>query len=309
MKGRIICVGTFDGVHLGHKALLNELQEQGDRLGLQALVISFSPNPISILAPEQPRAFLNSSREKLSNLEALGFEVKLLSFDRALAKLTAEDFMLKLKEEYNAKAILMGYDHRFGREHEENLSFYQSIGEKLGIQVFRSKALNLDGLTISSSLIRELLRTTKLTEANKLLGYPYQITGTVQGGMHIGRTLGYPTANILLEDKDKLLPADGVYAVKVYLEEVCYDGMLYIGKRPTIDKGLARTIEVNIFDLTANLYAKEISLELQAYIRGEAKFASLNELKDQISKDEVAVRSMLRNQVRTLTADASGIGH
>ncbi len=293
-KGRIVCIGTFDGVHLGHKALLNEVQELGEKLSLAPLIITFSPNPISILAPDQARAFLNSTREKVENLEALGFEVILMSFDRALASLRAEAFMQRLKDEYSAEAILLGYDHRFGSEHSADLGFYQEIGKRLGLEVFRAKAFSLAGQTISSSLIRQQLKSANLEEANKLLGYPYKLRGEVQGGMHIGRTLGYPTANLSLEESDKLLPADGVYAVKIQLEGKEYGGMLYIGKRPTINKGLARTIEVNIFDLSANLYAKELSLFLLTYIRGEVKFNSLDELKAQIAKDEAAVRAILQ---------------
>lgn len=294
MKGRIVCIGTFDGVHLGHRALLDELRQQGQRLGLKPLLITFSPNPITILAPNQARAFLNSTREKVENLEGLGFEVLLLTFDRALASLTAEAFMQRLKEEHSAEAILLGYDHRFGREHSADLTFYQAIGKRLGLEVLRAKALSQEGVTLSSSLIRQQLKSAKIEEANKFLGYPYKLRGKVQGGMHIGRTLGYPTANLTLEDADKLLPADGVYAVKVHIGVEEYGGMLYIGKRPTIDKGLARTIEVNIFDLSADLYAKEISLDLLTYIRGEAKFNSLDELKAQIAQDETAVRTFLK---------------
>ncbi len=295
MTGRIVCIGTFDGVHQGHRALLDELRKEAEALALKPLVITFAPNPIKVLAPEVPRAFLSSTREKLSLLEALGFEVVLLTFDSKLAGLSTEAFMQKLKDEYNAKAILMGYDHRFGSERSADLSFYQTIGERLGIQVRRANAYRLDGQTASSTLIRNLLKTTNIQQANKLLAYPYRLTGAVQGGMHIGRTLGYPTANIHIEDEDKLLPADGVYAVKVQLMEQRHTGMLYIGKRPTIDKGLERTIEVNIFDMSADIYSKVLSLELFAYIRGEERFDSLKKLKEQIAKDEKAVRDFFAN--------------
>ncbi len=295
MTRRIVCVGTFDGVHQGHRALLEELRKEGEALGLKPLVITFSPNPVKVLAPEKPRAFLNSTREKIANLEALGFEVLLMTFDKTLAKLTTEAFMQKLKRDYNAEAILMGYDHRFGAERSADLGFYQKIGENLGIQVKRANAYRLDGETASSTFVRNLLRTKRIEQANKVLGYPYKLIGSVQGGMHIGRTLGYPTANIGLEDEDKILPADGVYAVKVLLKDKEHKGMLYIGKRPTIDRGLERTIEVNIFDMSADLYAEEISLELFRYIRGEERFDSLEELKEQIAKDEKAVRLFFAN--------------
>ncbi len=295
MTRRIVCVGTFDGVHQGHRALLEELRKEGEALGLKPLVITFSPNPVKVLAPEKPRAFLNSTREKIANLEALGFEVLLMTFDKELAKLTTEAFMQKLKKEHNARAILMGYDHCFGAERSADLSFYQKIGERLDIQVKRAKAYQLEGETASSTLIRNLLRTKRIEQANKLLDYPYKLIGSVQGGMHIGRTLGYPTANIKLDDEDKLLPADGVYAVKVLLKEKQHEGMLYIGKRPTIDKALERTIEVNIFDISADLYTEKIALELFSYIRGEERFDSLEKLKEQIAKDEQAVRLFFAN--------------
>lgn len=287
----IATIGTFDGVHLGHQHLINQLNNLGLRLGLEPVVFTFYPHPAQVLRPDAVPELLCSSREKEQLLLTYGHRVEALVFSRDLSNLTAEDFLLYMKEEYGVRALLVGYDHHFGRGAAETFADYQRLGHRHGIEVYSGdRYLRNDGLAVSSTLIRTALREGRVEDANSLLGYVYEITGSVMGGMRIGRSMGYPTANICPEDTAKLIPADGVYAVSVLLSDQVYYGMLYIGKRPTLDNGDYRTIEVNIFDLNADLYAKSLTLRLERYVRADQKFASLEELKVQIASDEATIR-------------------
>lgn len=293
-------IGTFDGVHLGHQALLGQLRESAQRQGLPAHVITFDPPPSIVLRPEIAPAQLSTALERVERLRTLGFEdIILLPFTRAVADLTAEEFMRLLRDKYGVQSLLVGYDHRFGKGANLDLDAYSSLGEQLGLHVCRAEALSALGAPISSSRIRQLLLSGGLEEANTLLGYEYTLSGRVVGGLQIGRSLGYPTANIAPDDPNKLIPHDGVYAVRIRLEPrlgttdssaTYHTGMLYIGNRPTIDKGLSRTIEVNIFDLSANLYAQRLRLEFVRYVRPDKRFDSLDDLQAQIAQDEQSIR-------------------
>lgn len=297
----IATIGTFDGLHLGHQALLDELRRTAIDLGMKPSVVTFDPVPSVVLAPEKTLPQITSTSERVALLRNLGFDnLILLSFNEHLVALSAEEFMLLLKEKYDVQALLLGYDHHFGKGAKLQFEDYRSIGEKLGLRVLQAKPLERHGVAVSSSRIRTYLLEGKVQEANELLGRPYTIAGQVVGGLQIGRSLGYPTANIKPNDIHKLIPADGVYAVRVWLDKCscgekrnCYDGMLYIGDRPTLGGGLARTIEVNIFDLSANLYAVGIKIEFIAYVRANQRFSSLEALQAQIARDEIAIREIL----------------
>lgn len=296
-------IGTFDGLHLGHQALLEELRHEASARGMRPAVVTFDPVPSAVLAPDKMPAQLYSTSERVALLRAMGFEtIILLNFQKALAQLSPLDFMQLLRDKYAVGGLLLGYDHHFGRREPGGATpDYVALGQTLGIEVLRSEALVLGGEVVSSSRVRHCLSMGKTREANELLGRLYSLSGQVVGGMQIGRSLGYPTANIKPEDPQKLIPADGVYAVHIWLDrcacgERCtrYDGMLYIGDRPTLGGGLARTIEVNIFDLSADLYAQRIRLEFVDYIRPNIRFASLEELTAQIARDEVQIRQVLK---------------
>lgn len=300
----IATIGTFDGLHIGHQALLRELRATANNLGMRPVVITFDPIPSAVLAPEKMLPQISNTSERVSLLRSFGFEtVILLSFNEHLAALTAEEFMLLLKEKYAVEALLLGYDHHFGKGAKLQFEDYEALGRQLGIRVLRAKPLERYGSAVSSSRIRSYLLEGRVREANELLGRVYSISGQVVGGLQIGRSLGYPTANIKPNDPHKLVPADGVYAVRVWLDrcscgEKCnrYDGMLYIGDRPTLGGGLARTIEVNIFDLSANLYALGIKIEFVDYIRGNQRFDSLEALQAQIARDEKTIRHILKSE-------------
>lgn len=300
----VATIGTFDGVHRGHLALLEQMTRVGERLGLSPAVITFEPTPVEVLRPDLPISLLSSPPERVERLRSLGYEqIILLPFTDKLAALTAEQFMALLRDKYGVRALVLGYDHRFGRDGLGTTSQYEAIGKRLGVHVERAEAYHEAGQAISSSRIRALLLGGDLAEANDLLGYAYPLSGRVVGGLQIGRSLGYPTANLALDDPHKLVPADGVYAVRIRLEPrlgiegsvaTYHTGMLYIGNRPTLEAGLARTIEVNIFDLSANLYAQRMRLELVHYIRGNERFESLEALQAQIARDEVMIRTLLQ---------------
>lgn len=296
---KIATIGTFDGVHTGHVALLEELKRLARKLALRPAVVTFDPMPVSVLRPESAPKSLMSVGERVAAVRSLGIsDIILLSFTPSLAQLSAEEFMLLLRDKYAVHALLIGYDHHFGKGAKLSFSEYVAIGERIGMQVFQASPLASSGSPVSSSRIREALLNCALGEANNLLGRAYSLSGQVVGGMQIGRSLGYPTANIKLDDPSLLVPADGVYAVRVQLDscscgnqKLMYTGMLSIGNRPTLSEGLARTIEVHIFDLNANLYAERLTLVFERYMRANRKFESLEELQKQIGRDEQEIRA------------------
>lgn len=302
----IATIGTFDGVHRGHHALLDELHRRASETGLTPAVVTFDPPPALVLHPDEAPRQLTTALERVERLRSLGLEhIILLSFTSELSRLSAEGFMRLLHDKYGVQALLAGYDHKFGHGASLDFESYATLGASLGIDVYRAEPLDASGMPISSTRIRQLLTTGALAEANALLGYTYHLSGRVVGGLKIGRSMGYPTANIAPDDPTKLIPADGVYAVRIRLEPrlgtsdttaTLHTGMLYIGDRPTIDSGLSRTIEVNIFDLSANLYAQRLRVEFVEYVRPNRRFDSLDELRDQIARDEVQIRQIFAEQ-------------
>lgn len=287
----VATVGTFDGVHLGHQHLLLSLRGRASELGLGVAVFTFSPHPAQVLRPDAVPALLSTPREREERLSSRVESVHTLVFSRDLSNLSAEEFVAYLRDEYGVRGLLLGYDHRFGRDAVLSFAEYEEIGRRCGVEIWHEDCfLAPDGLPVSSSRIRRALHEGRVGEANSLLGYAYELTGCVMGGMRIGRAMGYPTANIAPEESTKLIPADGVYAVSVVIGSALHHGMLYIGKRPTMDNGDYRSIEVNIFDLNADLYAKTLTLRLEDFVRRDRKFASVDELKAQIARDEAAIR-------------------
>lgn len=304
----IATIGTFDGVHLGHRALLGELKRVAEELGMRPAVVTFDPTPATVLRPDSPPVpQLTTTSERVAELRALGFEaIILLNFTPHLASLSAREFMELLRDKYAVSALVLGYDHHFGQGASMSFEEYRALGAELGMSLVRAEALSEGGDKISSSRIRRSLLSGQLEEANRLLGRSYSLSGQVVGGLQIGRSLGYPTANIKPDDAGKLIPQDGVYAVRVWLERcVCgaryseHFGMLYIGDRPTLGGGLARTIEVNIFDLNADLYAQRVKIDFVVYIRANQRFESLEALGEQIARDEVAIRNIFNRNERT----------
>lgn len=295
-KEIIATIGVFDGLHRGHQALIDELKILSMQKNMIPLVITFSNKPSAIIDPQRSNYMLSTPKEKKMLIKNLGIEnVKFIDFDYQIAKLSAQEFLLELSKKYPIKALIMGYDHCFGSDKLSDIQQYQQIGKTLGIEIIKSNQKITDNDIISSSLIRHLISRGEIKKANTLLGYNYTLSGKVIEGMRIGRTMGFPTANIEPELKNKLLPAHGVYAVFAIFDNQKYPAMLYIGRRPTLDDGRSITIEVNIFDININLYSKEIKIEFLEFIREDCKFKDLSELKNRIAQDEIEVRKVLSN--------------
>lgn len=296
----IATIGTFDGVHLGHQSLLRELSDRATALGMRPAIVTFDPMPSVVLRPHDAVPQLTTTSERVSLLRQLGFDsIILLNFNESLAALSAEEFMGLLAAKYGVNTLLLGYDHQFGRGAKMSYEDYAAIAQRIGMSVIKADPLLEGSEAVSSSRIRTALLSGQTAQANALLGRPYSISGQVVGGLQIGRSLGYPTANIKPDDAMKLIPQDGVYAVRIYLDNcVCgerqsmYHGMLSIGNRPTLGEDLNRTIEVHVFDLETNLYAKKIRVEFIEYIRANQKFDSLDSLQSQIARDERQIRTL-----------------
>ena len=289
----VATIGFFDGVHLGHRYLIRQTQEVAVRRGVPAMVVTFATHPRQVMQPGYRPCLLTTCQEKEALLQEAGADrCLMLEFTPQLARLTAREFMTLLHSRYGVEALVIGYDHRFGHGRSEGFDDYVRYGRELGMEVCLARAYCLaDGTEVSSSRVRRLLQAGEVEEAACELGYRYFLSGTVVGGHRVGRTLGYPTANLQPDDPCKLVPAVGVYAVRVEWEGVPRAGMLSIGHRPTVDNGTERSIEVHIFDFEGDLYGRRLTLTFLSRLREEQKFASLDELAAQLRLDEEAARA------------------
>jgi riboflavin kinase/FMN adenylyltransferase len=293
-----VTVGFFDGVHGGHRFLLNELKRLARERNVPSAVITFPAHPRAVLQPDFQAELLNTYDEKIELLHKTGIDYSIvLDFNRSLAETPARDFIQKiLYEKMNINTLLIGYDHHFGYMRADGFDKYAEYGAACGMEVIKATSYTDHGITISSSKIRNLLHAGDVNGANALLRYNYTLKGRVIEGNKIGRTIGFPTANIDVTDKTKLIPASGSYAVKATVENVKYKGMLYIGKRPTLNEETQTGIEVNLFDFYGDIYNKPVVVELVDYIRGDQKFSSLDELKMQLEKDREKVIEKLNGK-------------
>ncbi len=293
----IVCVGFFDGVHLGHRYLLNQLHSIAKERGLTPIVVTFKDHPASLTSPEQCPKLLQTLDQRLDSLADLGIEYcLLLDFDDKVRNLDALEFMhIYLKQDLNAEVLLMGFDSRFGRERNKEFEFYQHAGVKAGLEVLKMDRF-INGVNeFNSSTIRHLLEEGKIEIANAQLGYNYSLKGEVVGGYQVGRKMGFPTANIKLDSSYKLIPAEGVYAAIVTVEGIRHKAMMNIGVRPTMDNGRQQSIEVNIFDFDKTIYGETICVELCSYLRNERKMASIDDLICQLNKDRAAALGWFEN--------------
>lgn len=291
-------IGFFDGVHLGHRFLVDQLRREARQRNLALAVITFAQHPRAVLHSDYQPKLLNSFQEKLAHLAELEVDYCIiLEFTEELSRFSAEEFIGKLlAEKYRVNLLLVGYDHRFGHNREEGFEQYVAYGAKWGMEVV--KALPYDGgrTNVSSSEIRRLLLEGRVEKAAELLTYPYQLQGTIVSGYKIGRTIGFPTANISVDEPFKVLPKVGVYAVWVYIGNRSYKGMLYIGKRPTVNNGDNQTVEVHILDFSGDIYEDKITVAFIYHIREDVKFDSLEALKEQLERDRKEVDNRLISQ-------------
>jgi riboflavin kinase/FMN adenylyltransferase len=288
--GFVATIGFFDGVHLGHRHLLQQVSEVAHARDLNSMVVTFSQQPRHVVSHETKHFYLlTTTEEKLNLLHQTGINLcKVLEFTPELATLSAFEFMQLLHEQYQVLALVIGYDHRFGHNRSEGLDDYIRYGHELGIEVIQATELP----SASSTRIRELLLSGDLETANTLLGYHYILEGKVVNGFHVGHTIGFPTANLQILP-EKLIPANGVYAVMVEMDNKKYQGMLNIGTRPTLANGDGRSIEVHIFNFNDDIYDKELRLSLVKRTRCEVKFATKGQLVQQLQRDATMIKEIL----------------
>ena len=285
----IATIGFFDGVHIGHCHLINMLKKVARERGVESCVITFDRHPRQVVQPEWCPEMLTTLEEKTQLLEATGIDrCEVLHFDREMANQSAHDFMQHtLKEKMGVSILVTGYDNRFGHNRSEGFEDYVRYGKEIGIEVIKGEELTDGSNNVSSSSIRRMLKEGRIEDATRCLGREYQLTGTVVGGEHIGRTIGFPTANIRPDDSSKLIPANGVYAVDVWSQAGDINrerAMLNIGTRPTFN-GTATTIEVHIPHFAGNLYGSTLRIAFLRKIREERKFDSPEALVEQLNKD------------------------
>lgn len=295
IKNAVVTSGTFDGVHMGHQKIIDRLKEEARRIDGETVLITYWPHPRLVLKPwDSSLQLLSTFPEKANLLEEYGIDhlVK-VPFTKEFASMQAEDYIrVILSERIQTKKIIIGYDHRFGKDRSGGLEELHQFSDKYGYEVEEIPRQDIEEIGISSTKIRRALEVGDVQQANAFLGRNYAITGRVVHGEKIGRSLGFPTANISIKENYKLIPADGIYAVRVCLKYNKFDGMLNIGNRPTIG-GNHKTIEVNIFDFNEDIYESEISIEFVDLIRKEIKFSSLDALKEQLKIDKQSVTERL----------------
>lgn len=285
----VATVGFFDGVHIGHRFLIEELKTIAKEQNLKSTVITFATHPRKILKSDFQPELLTTPNEKLIQLESTGIDAcVVLEFTPDMAQLSAYEFLKTiLSEQYQVRTLLVGHDHRFGHNRAEGFPEYQKYGKELGIEVIQAKRYTIaNDEHISSSTVRQALQTGDIEHANRLLSYEYSFSGKVIKGFMVGRGIGFPTANLLPEDTDKLVPANGVYAVRVKRGEKYYKGMMNIGNRPTLDNGKNISLEVHIIDFNEDIYDETLGINFIRKIRDEKKFNGLDELVKQLQKDK-----------------------
>jgi riboflavin kinase / FMN adenylyltransferase len=291
----IVTIGTFDGVHTGHQQIIQLMKQEAARVKGETVIITFHPHPRKIIAGgESAVLLLNTLKERIQLLEKAGIDHLVVTpFNEAFADQTAEAYIEEfLVKTFHPHTIIVGYDHRFGKERKGDYTLLEAKAAEFNYRVKEIPAHMLQEIAISSTKIRTALLNGDIATANNCLGYTYFFSGKVTEGNKLGKTIGYPTANIEIADEEKLIPGNGVYAVKIQIENyklqiADLNGMMNIGTRPTVD-GTKRTIEVNIFDFDKTIYGEKLTISLEKHLREEQKFNGLEALKAQLAKDKQA---------------------
>jgi riboflavin kinase/FMN adenylyltransferase len=284
----VVTSGTFDGVHVGHQKILSRLSELAKKNKGETVLLTYWPHPRLVLYPKEHHLrLLSTFNEKVSLLRDFGIDhLIVLPFTPEFSQMSSVDFIQQiLVDKIQTKCLVIGYDHKFGKNREGSFDYLQAHSEELGFTIEEISRQDIDDMGVSSSKIRIALESGDLPTATSYLGRPYSLTGEVVIGQQIGRSIGFPTANIQVKDDYKLLPKNGVYAVTVQVEDQQYKGMLNLGNRPTVS-GEQKTIEVHLFDFAGDLYHKSLSVNFIQFLREEKKFADLSALKDQLILDQ-----------------------
>jgi len=296
----VVTIGTFDGVHIGHQKIISRLQEVAKNIGGESVILTFFPHPRMILHPDDPNIKLISTLdEKAEKLAAMGIDHLIITpFTRDFSNLSPLEYIKEvLVEKIGTRYIIIGYDHRFGKDRTGGMKELQSLASDFDFDVEEIPEQDIHDVAVSSTKIRNAILSGDTKTANDFLGYAFQLRGKVIKGDQLGRVLGFPTANLFLEESYKLIPSDGIYAVNIdfmsiELNQMPAKGMAYIGHRPTIN-GMSRNIEVNIFDFDQDIYGQTICINFMEYLRADKKFDSLEKLREQLIKDEKAARKIL----------------
>lgn len=295
IKNAIITIGTFDGVHKGHQQLIKRINEKAAQIEGESVIITFHPHPRLVINPnEDSLQLLNTAEEKIALLEKYGVDnVVMVPFSRSFSEQTAEDYIeYFLVKNFHPKCIVIGYDHKFGKNRSGDINLLLQLRHRFGYEVEEIQKETLDAITISSTKIRHALQEGKIKTANELLGHYYTLEGLVVKGLQNGRKIGYPTANISIADAHKLIPRKGIYAVKVHYKNQIMGGMLNIGFNPTFG-GTKLSVEVNILNFNQEIYGEKIMIELLEYVRDEKKFNTVQELIGAIDADKVNIEKIL----------------
>jgi riboflavin kinase / FMN adenylyltransferase len=294
----IVTIGTFDGVHIGHQSILKKLISYSELENCHSTVLTFFPHPRMVLQNDDSLKLLNTIEEKTNLLSKIGIDNLIIHpFDKEFSRLTAEEFVKQiLVDKLNVQKIIIGHDHRFGRNRSANIEDLIVFGNEYGFEVEQISVQEIDEISISSTKIRNALNNGDVILANQYLGYSYFLSGKVVKGNQIGRTINFPTANIEITEDYKLIPKNGVYIVSSEIDGAYFYGMMNIGINPTV-AGLEQKIEVHFFNFNKEIYNSEIKISVYHRIRDEKKYDSLEELKEQLNKDSLYSISYIKNNL------------
>lgn len=291
-----VTIGTFDGVHVGHQKIIKKLVEEAQKTEKKSVLLTFFPHPRMVLQKDTSIKLINSITERAKLLKKTGLDYLIIHpFDKDFSQLTAFDFVRDiLANKLNTTKLIIGYDHHFGKNREGNIEQLTKYSSEFNFEVEEIPAQDIDEVLVSSTKIRKALLEGNIAIANNFLGYRFSISGKVVSGKQLGGKIGYPTANLKINETYKIIPKTGVYVVKSSIDNKNIFGMMNIGNRPTVD-GKNQTIEVHFFDFHQNLYEKDLTIEMLHFIRDEQKFESINQLISQLKKDEQTSRDFIRN--------------
>lgn len=297
----VVTIGTFDGVHLGHRQIIRQLCAEAKERGGESVLISFYPHPRKIVQPDRSIAELTTLDERIELLKEQGLDnLVVVPFNKEFSEQSAQEYISSfLVNRFHPALIIIGYDHKFGNNREGDYRLLEQMGERFNYAVKEIPQQLMNEAAISSTKIRQAISNGEIETANQLLGYPYFFKGNVIEGNKLGRKLGYPTANLQIQDPDKLVPANGVYAVEAQVEgeTKMMKGMMNIGNRPTVD-GTGRTVEVHLFDFDEDIYNRHLKVYVRFHLRNEVKFEGLDKLIEQLHKDKEISVSKLADQLK-----------
>lgn len=297
-KKTIVTLGTFDGVHIGHQKILEKVTQKKEAKDYESLVLTFFPHPRMVLEGQSDVKLLNTLSEKIELLKKNGLDNLVIHpFDEKFSQLTAHNFVKTvLVDQFHIQKIIIGHDHRFGKNRTANIDDLIAYGKQYDFEVEQISVQEIEAVSVSSTKIRKALDAGNMELANRFLGYDYFLTGIVQKGKQVGRTIGFPTANLKIEENYKLIPRNGVYIVKSILDQETIYGIMNIGFNPTVE-GQDLSIEIHFLDYNADLYGQEISVSLLHFIRSEQKFQSILLLKAQLESDKQKAILFLKSNI------------